>query len=444
VVVLLFVTLVSSWAFSQTTTPPGATAPEKTASKQKPATEQPLPAKTNPVTTPNPAPTPNPTTPVTPEPIFEAKVTDVQAGYPEPNKHPKEVHLGDFVVLTFDQPWAKILNQQKPPNTNKLGLYINDLFMKGLEPMGMPDQPKSVMFQLKRNDDNRPAWSVFFGRKSSISTGSRDDETLKLTVGLQDGSWAAQNPDHPLYLEYLPGWTAKAVLLISFLVALLTIVMGIKSSMLRDSGDPRTDGKPGTFSLGRCQMALWFVTVVFAYLFNYAVTGDISPIPQGVLILMGIGAGTALGSAVIDVNKRTATKADLLNWNAQNVALPQQIKDLKTKIDSTPAGDSNLPALQQQLLTSQQQLASVTAQLAQIPTTMVQPSEGFIRDVLSDANGISFHRLQVFGWTLVFWAVFATTLFKTITMTDFDTTQLALLGISGGTYLGFKVQEKQS
>jgi hypothetical protein len=55
-----------------------------------------------------------------------------------------------------------------------------------------------------------------------------------------------------------------------------------------------------------------------------------------------------------------------------------------------------------------------------------------------------FHRLQVFGWTLVFWAVFVTTLFKTITMTDFDTTQLALLGINGGTYLGFKVQEKQS
>jgi hypothetical protein len=283
---------------------------------------------------------------VTPEPAFKAGVTDVQAGYPEPNKHPKEVHLGDFVVLTFDQPWAKILNQQKPPNTNKIGLYINDLFMKGLEPMGMPDQPNSVMFQLKRNDDNRPAWSVFFGRKSSISTGSREDETLKLTVGLQDGSWAARDPQ-PLYLEYLPDWRAKALLPIPFLLAVLTLVMGIKSSMLRDSGDPRTDGKLGTYSLGRCQMALWFVTVVFAYLFNYAVTGDISPIPQGVLILIGIGAGTALGSAAIDLNKRTATKADLINWNAEKAALPQQIQDLQTEIAKRPAGDPSLPILQQ-------------------------------------------------------------------------------------------------
>jgi len=29
-------------------------------------------------------------------------------------------------------------------------------------------------------------------------------------------------------------------------------------------------------------------------------------------------------------------------------------------------------------------------------------------------------------------------------MVDFDTTQLALMGVSGSTYLGFKLQEKQS
>ncbi len=71
-------------------------------------------------------------------------------------------------------------------------------------------------------------------------------------------------------------------------------------------------------------------------------------------------------------------------------------------------------------------------------------SEGFIQDLLSDENGISFHRLQVFGWTLVFWAVFVSMLFKKVTMVDFDATQLALMGISGSTYLGFKLQEKQS
>ena len=148
--------------------------------------------------------------------------------------------------------------------------------------------------------------------------------------------------------------------------------------------------------------------------------------------------------AAIDLNKRTASKTDRINWTSEKAALPQQIQDLQSKITSAPTGDPNLPLLQQQLLTAQQRLLTVSAQLGRIPATEVAASEGFIQDLLSDENGISFHRLQVFGWTLVFWAVFVSMLFKKVTMVDFDATQLALMGISGSTYLGFKLQEKQS
>ena len=82
--------------------------------------------------------------------------------------------------------------------------------------------------------------------------------------------------------------------------------------------------------------------------------------------------------------------------------------------------------------------------LKQIPSTKVAASEGIVEDLLSDVNGISFHRLQILGWTLVFWFVFMNSIFKKLTMVDFDATQLALMGISGSTYIGFKLQEKQS
>jgi len=137
----------------------------------------------------------------------------------------------------------------------------------------------------------------------------------------------------------------------------------------------------------------------------------------------------------------TGSKTPTRNWPGL-VALPQQIQDLQSKITSAPTSDPNLPLLQQQLLTAQQRLLTVSAQLGRIPATEVAASEGFILDLLSDENGISFHRLQVFGWTLVFWAVFVSMLFKKVTMVDFDATQLALMGISGSTYLGFKLQEK--
>ena len=94
--------------------------------------------------------------------------------------------------------------------------------MKGLEPMPMPEHPNWVMFQLKRNDENRDAWSVLFGPKSFFF-GTRQNDEIALTIGLQDGSWGAKNPQI-LYLEYLPDWRSWLVLPISFLVAVVTII----------------------------------------------------------------------------------------------------------------------------------------------------------------------------------------------------------------------------
>ncbi len=429
--ILVCVMLVAESAYSQT-----ADSPKGASSKS--AAAQSTPPVSNSALAERPAPTPATTQN---QSAKEVALSGVEVTDPKADQ--TEVALGKFVILKLDTPWEVILKQQTP--TNKLGLFINDLFMKGLEPMPMPEHPNWVMFQLKqlkRNDDNREAWSVLFGRKSFFF-GTRQNDEIALTIGLQDGSWGAKNPQI-LYLEYLPDWRSWLVLPISFLVAVTTIVLGVKGSMLRDSGDPRTDGKKGTYSLGRFQMAVWFVTVVFAFLFAYAVTGDTSPIPQGTLILMGIGAGTALGAAAIDLNKRTASKTDRINWTSEKAALPQQIQDLQSRITSAPTGDPNLPLLHQPLLTAQQRLLTVSAQLSRIPATEVAASEGFILDLLSDENGISFHRLQVFGWTLVFWAVFVSMLFKKVTMVDFDATQLALMGISGSTYLGFKLQETQS
>jgi hypothetical protein len=64
-------------------------------------------------------------------------------------------------------------------------------------------------------------------------------------------------------------------------------------------------------------------------------------------------------------------------------------------------------------------------------------------DLLSDENGISFHRLQMAVWTVVLVAVFVRAVYTDLVMPDFDATQLGLLGISAGTYLGFKFPEKE-
>jgi len=378
----------------------------------------------------------------------------------DPKDCETEFALGKSVVLTLDKDPRNLL----PPCKN-LGLFLNQLLIKGLpqqwvprdpkffeelKPESVPDTAVFLRFQLKQTKNNQDAWSQLLSRKSLSPSRTQkcdcgDDEKTSFTVGLEDGSWFAVTNPQTMCLEFFPSWqVAWSLLPAAILIALGTIVLGIKSSMLRDSGDPRSDGKLGTYSLGRFQMAVWFVAVVFSVLFIFAVTGDVPAVPQGTLILMGIGAATALGSAAINLNKRTASKQDLANLNAESATLPQQIADLAKRIAAAQAGDANLPFWQKQLLDAQQRQLVVAGLLAAIPSTQVAPTEGIIEDLLSDANGISFHRLQVLGWTLVFWVVFLQSLFDKLTIVDFDATQLALMGVSGSTYLGFKLQEKQS
>jgi ABC-type Mn2+/Zn2+ transport system permease subunit len=72
----------------------------------------------------------------------------------------------------------------------------------------------------------------------------------------------------------------------------------------------------------------------------------------------------------------------------------------------------------------------------------VNPATGnFLKDILSDATGVTLHRFQMLVWTVVLGIVFALQVYRNLAMMDFSPELLALQGISGGTYLSFKVPE---
>src|ERR1700757_4175611 len=68
----------------------------------------------------------------------------------------------------------------------------------------------------------------------------------------------------------------------------------------------------------------------------------------------------------------------------------------------------------------------------------------WILDLLSEENDMSkpqimsFHRFQMIVWTLVLGVVFCSEVLTKLGMPNFDSTLLILMGISSGTYLGFK------
>ena len=71
----------------------------------------------------------------------------------------------------------------------------------------------------------------------------------------------------------------------------------------------------------------------------------------------------------------------------------------------------------------------------------VQATKGFWSDISTDADGVTLPRLQQIAWTGLLGIVFLSQVVTRLTMPDFDSSVLALMGISAGAYLGFKVPE---
>jgi hypothetical protein len=100
-------------------------------------------------------------------------------------------------------------------------------------------------------------------------------------------------------------------------------------------------------------------------------------------------------------------------------------------------------ALQKELQEKTAALADVQAKLANLPPAPPpRVSSGFIKDLLREGNSVSFHRFQIAVWTIVLGIIFVRAVWHDLAMPDFDTTLLGLMGISSGTYLGFKIPDK--
>jgi hypothetical protein len=68
-------------------------------------------------------------------------------------------------------------------------------------------------------------------------------------------------------------------------------------------------------------------------------------------------------------------------------------------------------------------------------------STGFLQDILRDETGVSFHRFQMAAWTVILGFVFVISVYQDLAMPEFSATLLGLMGISSGTYVGFKIPD---
>ena len=379
--------------------------------------------------------------PTQPEPI-EPTVTKVTALKPRVIQMKGTLELDDIIEIDLEnlEKWAET------NDASKLVPYINGRAIKGNYPEEIHLERGRLIYHLEITPDNKDVWTDLLGAPTAIR------HPVTLSVGLENGSSfdSVHARDNPVILTVISPVYGLVALLVIAATLVLLLWLAKKTNIIREPGPPPAPGKRRPYNLGRAQMAFWFFLIYSSYMAIWLITDALDTITPSLLALMGISAGTALGEALIDNGKDTAKTNQVQDLTAERSAVEQSISQSQTDLDANVAGSttvadqSNRDVLNRQLTDSRTRLGQINQQLRvldaqQAPTA----SAGFLRDILSDGSGYSFHRFQIFAWTIVLGIIFVSSVYNNLSMPEFSTTLLGLMGLSAGTYIGFKFPEQK-
>jgi hypothetical protein len=329
--------------------------------------------------------------------------------------------LGDpvTVALTDLREWATVGKN----NPNDLRLFLAGRILPNNEPSLISLPQGYLNFQLNVEPGDRVLWVQILSEARRAGK-----HRIPISVGLK-GSKQPFDSDVYVTLNVYPGYTPwVAFLLVLLFIGL--IILGSSTPLLRDGANT------SPYSLGRVQMACWFYLVIATYLYIWLITGDYNNLPASVLALIGISGGTGLAAIFVDQNKTQSANDQRTSLEAQQAALTARIAAIAAV--APPPGSS----LDQELQQKRTSLHEATANLAKLPAAPGTPvSTGWYRDILRDGDGISFPRFQIAVWTIVLACIFIRAVYRDLSMPDFDASLLGLMGISAGTYVGFKFPE---
>jgi len=361
--------------------------------------------------------------------------------------------MGDPIVVEVEH-LSEAIEKDKI-NPRDLVLYLDGRALKGVNASPTEDpSTNKLLFELRRTDESRQVWTTLLGkptfdniRKVPVSVGFADKQALPFS-----------DKEQVVYLRIYKGWWAAFALIGLVLVVILFVMLAKRGYLIHDSNPPQPPpGEQKPYSLALTQAAFWFFIVIGSFLLIYLITGDYNTISDQALILMGIGTGTALGAAMVNNTKRDTSDTQLAGLRPERAKLAAEVAqleanqtDLTTKITNAGAAATaeDQLALQNTTVALQEKrakLAETDKQIDDAEAGLTKPvSEGFGRDLLTDVNGITLHRFQMVVWTIVLGFLFLIGVYKELAMPEFSGTLLALMGISAGTYLGFKIPERQN
>jgi anti-sigma28 factor (negative regulator of flagellin synthesis) len=305
----------------------------------------------------------------------------------------------------------------------KVSLYLDGHEFKGIYADVVDPDNNRLEFVIPDKLAAKDAWRPIL--RSPPFGGVRE---VLVSVGTDDGSWLPTNfKDRPRLRIALFSGTWWLLLAGIIAVGLALCRLAAKSNILRDSPPvPLGPGDLPPYSLAKTQAAIWFFLVFAAFMFIWFMTGNFYDVmTPTALALIGIGSGTTLGAAMVEATKSEAEQKQRQDWATELEAAEAELA--KAGVQKSDYKD---PVLE--------------ARISQLKRAIRPVSRSLHMDLLTDGNGIALHRFQMLVWTLAMALIFLADVYGNLVMPVFDSTLLALMGISSGVYLGFKIPEKQA
>ncbi len=354
---------------------------------------------------------------------------------------PKDARIGDLVPFLDDVPLPGIHPEQSwpaPPDTDS----------------ELSPQTHYLRFTLRRTETSKDAWTRILNRPHFT-------RLMKVSVGFENGeempTWVlptAKRSENQLIFTLIPPvrfWLGVVLIVGAFVVF---VYLAYRTDIIRDTSAPRRPDKRRPYSLARAQMAFWFFLVLGAFFFLWVIVGDTDTLNSSVLALIGISASTALAAAFIDSGDRPAPAIDPnlagVDFSNSHEEVAKKLNELIEKTDGElkrleeerPDIDSKAKAELAANAEAQAAQATKKTALKHQLTYFEWPAwRGVMYDLLAEKETVSFHRFQIFVWTIVLGIMFVANVYNELAMPQFSATLLGLLGISAGTYVGFKIPD---
>jgi hypothetical protein len=355
--------------------------------------------------------------------------------------------LGDELLV--------LLDGTDPLDASKWILYLDGRKLTGLSATTfVTQQSRGLAFRLLRTDKNHDAWAALLSpptrsRKVLVSVTSTDADGGPRLVGAEaDGTDAIQ-----LKILGTP-WLLFAVVIAAAVLFLLGWG-AVHTPLLRDKLLPQIPQRQRPFSLGSCQMAFWFTLVVVSFLFLWALLWDYNTVTQSALMLMGISTATGLGALAANTTNNDAVQKADKDLRDLGFKSPEDIEILSNKLKNKRAEAEDLKAAKRSTDALDLEIRDLELQRSHFyeiakdyvsatydPAIDKYDHINFFNDLITDKDGPALHRVQAVGWTSILGVVFLAGVYHELSMPDFNAALLALMALSGGTYIGFKFPEK--